>query len=281
MYTEFFGLREPPFSATPDPEYLFLGGHHREALARMVYGIRERKGFILITGEVGTGKTVLIRYLLKSLEKSQNGGIRTALVFNPKLGATDFLQLILRDLGLTMRNKSKGECLRDLNEFLLQAYEKEEKVVLIVDEAQGLKPAMLEEIRLLSNLETAKSKLLQIILVGQPELTENLSRPEFRQLRQRINLRFHIPPLSKEEIHPYIERRVTVAGGKEALFTAEAIHEVFLRSRGIPRLINMICDNALLDGFVAERKPIDADLVKKAGEDLELHRKIPMRGEKN
>jgi general secretion pathway protein A len=270
MYEEFFGLRENPFSATPDPEYIFFGENHREALARMIYGIRERKGFILITGEVGSGKTLLIRHLLGNLDGSQNGVIRTALVFNPKLASINFLQYILRDLGVTVRDKAKGDLLRALNEFLLQAYEKGEKVVLIVDEAQGLKPSMLEEIRLLSNLETAKSKLLQIILVGQPELKKTLSRPEFRQLKQRINLRFHIPPLTEEETRAYIEKRVTVAGGKGTLFTAEAVHEVFLRSGGIPRLINMLCDNALLDGFTAEHESIDADLVKTAADDLEM-----------
>jgi general secretion pathway protein A len=270
MYEEFFGFKEDPFRATPDPEYLFLGVHHREALARMIYGIQERKGFILITGEVGTGKTLLIRHLLRNLVASQNGVIRTALVFNPKMGVVDFLRHILSDLGVLIRDRSKGDYLRDLNGFLLQAFEKGEKVVLIVDEAQGLKPAMLEEIRLLSNLETAKSKLLQIILVGQPELKKIVDRPDFRQLRQRINLRFHIPPLTEEETRAYIQKRVTVAGGEESLFTAEAIHEVFLRSRGIPRLINMLCDNALLDGFAAEQKFIDADLVKNAGNDLEL-----------
>jgi len=270
MYEEFYGLKENPFSATPDPQYLFMGDNHREALARMVYGIRERKGFILITGEVGIGKTILVRYLLGNIDKGQNGVIRTALVFNPKLAAVNFLQYILRDLGVTVREKSKGDYLRYLNEFLLQAYEKGEKVVLIVDEAQGLKPAMLEEIRLLSNLETAKSKLLQIILVGQPELKKTLSRPEFRQLKQRINLRFHIPPLTEEETRAYIEKRVTVARGKEPLFTAEAVHEIFLRSKGIPRLINMLCDNALLDGFVAGKKAIDENLVKDAADDLEL-----------
>jgi len=270
MYEEFYGLKEPPFGATPDPQYLFMGRNHREALARMVYGIRERKGFILITGEVGTGKTILIRYLLENLGGGQNGIIRTALVFNPKLAAVNFLQYILRDLGLTIREKSKGDYLWELNEFLLQAYEKGEKVVLIVDEAQGLKPAMLEEIRLLSNLETAKSKLLQIILVGQPELKKTLGRQDFRQLKQRIHLQYHIPPLNEEETRAYIEKRVTVAGGKDSLFTAEAVHEIFLRSMGVPRLINMLCDNVLLDGFTAEQKPVGADLVRNAADDLEL-----------
>ena len=270
MYEEFYGFKENPFSATPDSQYLFMGANYREALSRMVYGIQERKGFILITGEVGTGKTLLIRYLMGKLSESQNGTIRTALVFNPKLDAINFLQYLLRDLGVIAKGKSKGDYLWGLNEFLLQAYEKKEKVVLIVDEAQGLQPAMLEEIRLLSNLETSKWKLLQIILVGQPELKKTLSRPEFRQLKQRINLQFHIPPLTEEETGPYIEKRITVAGGKKTLFTAEAVHEIFLRSMGIPRVINMLCDNALLDGFAAEQESINEDLVKKAAEDLKL-----------
>jgi general secretion pathway protein A len=161
--------------------------------------------------------------------------------------------------------------LRDLNEFLLGAYEKGEKVVLIVDEAQGLKPALLEEIRLLSNMETTKSKLLQIILVGQPELKRTLSRREFRQLKQRINLHFHLLPLSEEHTRAYIEKRITVAGGKEPLFTAEAVQEIYRRTKGVPRLINNLCDNALLDGFTADRKIIDENLVRETADDLELH----------
>lgn len=271
MYEEFYGLKENPFSVTPDPRYLFLGDTHREALARMVYGIQERKGFLLITGEVGTGKTILIRYLVGSLDGYKNGAVKTALIFNPKLTAANFIQFILRDLGVTARGNSKGDYLQDLNEFLLKAYEQGEKVVLIVDEAQGLKPALLEEIRLLSNLETTKSKLLQIILVGQPELKKTLSRREFRQLKQRINLHFHLLPLSEEQTRAYIEKRITVAGGREPLFTTEAVQEIFRRTKGVPRLINNLCDNALLDGFTADRKIIDETLVKEAADDLELH----------
>jgi len=271
MYEAFYGLRENPFDVTPNPHYLFLGKGHREALARMKYGIQERKGFIMITGEVGTGKTILIRHLVGNLDGSKNAAVKTVLIFNPKLTANDFIHYILKDLGVTVRGNSKGDLLRDLNEFLLKANERGEKVVLIVDEAQGLKPALLEEIRLLSNLETTKSKLLQIILVGQPELRKTLSRREFRQLRQRINLHFHLLPLSEEQTRAYIEKRISIAGGKEPIFAAEAVQEVYRRTKGVPRLINILCDNALLAGFAADQKFIDEKLVKEAADDLELN----------
>jgi general secretion pathway protein A len=270
MYETFYGLKENPFEITPNPQYLFLGKNHREALARMRYGIQERKGFILITGEVGTGKTILIRHLVGNLDGSKNADVKTVLIFNPKLTANDFLYYILRELAVTIRGNSKGDHLRDLNEYLLKANERGEKVVLIVDEAQGLKPALLEEIRLLSNLETPKTKLLQIILVGQPELRNTLCRREFRQLRQRINLHFHLLPLSEEQTRAYIEKRITIAGGKDPLFATEAVQEIYRRTKGVPRLINILCDNALLAGFAADQKTIDEKLVKDAADDLEL-----------
>ena len=270
MYEEFYGLKENPFNITPDPQYLFLGERQREALARMIYGIQERKGFILITGEVGAGKTILIRHLLANLSAQRNGIIRTALIFNPKLAIKNFLEYILRDLGVPVRGKSKGDLLWALNGFLLQAYQKDERVALIIDEAQGLKPVLLEEIRLLSNLETAKSKLLQIILVGQPELNKTLNRYDFRQLKQRIHMRFHLPPLTEAETKAYIEKRVSIAGRQEPLFTFEAIQEIYQHSRGIPRSINILCDNALLNGFTADQKVIDQKCVNDAAEDLKL-----------
>jgi general secretion pathway protein A len=196
MYEQFYKLKQNPFNVTPDPHFLYLGEKHREALAHLVYGIREKKGFIVITGEVGTGKTTLIHCLLERFDGSN--GTKAAFLFNPKLNATEFIQFILKDLGLTVQGTTKGDSLRTLYEYLLNAYEKGEKVILIVDEAQGLDPHVLEEIRLLSNLETSKSKLLQILLVGQPELDRTLSQRKFRQIRQRINLRCHLTPLSEK-----------------------------------------------------------------------------------
>src|SRR5512143_1938832 len=231
MYESFYGLKENPFNVTPNPEYIYLGENHREALAQLLYGVREKKGFIVITGEVGTGKTTLVHYLLERMDG--NNHTKTAFLFNPKLTVNDFIQYILRDLGVRVQGQTKGEYLHHLHRYLLNAYRKDERVVLIVDEAHGLNPELLEEIRLLSNLETARSKLLQIVLIGQTELDETLSRPEFRQLRQRINLRFHLPPLSAKETREYIEKRLRVAGANEPIFTEMALREIYIRSKGI------------------------------------------------
>jgi len=268
MYEAFYGLKQNPFNVTPDPQFLYLGEKHREALAHLVYGVKQKKGFIVITGEVGTGKTTLIRCLLERFDGSN--GTKAAFLFNPKLSATDFLQFILKDLGLTVQGKTKGDSLHTLNEYLLNTYEKGEKVILIVDEAQGLHPHVLEEIRLLSNLETSKSKLLQIILVGQPELDRTLSSREFRQIRQRINMRYSLQPLSEKETKEYIEKRLQIAGAQDPIFTSRAIQEVYRQTRGIPRLINILCDNSLLNGFASERMRIDRKLVGDAARDLKL-----------
>src|SRR4030043_327890 len=217
MYEQFYGLRENPFSVTPNPEYIYLGEHHREALAQLLYGVREKKGFIVITGEVGTGKTTLIHYLLDKLGGDNH--TKTAFLFNPKLTVNDFIQYILKDLGVRIQGQTKGEYLHNLHRYLLNAYQRDERVILIVDEAHGLNPELLEEIRLLSNFETSKSKLLQIVLVGQPELDRTLAQPEFRQLKQRINLRYYLPPLSEKETREYIEKRLRIAGAKESPFT--------------------------------------------------------------
>jgi len=271
MYESFYGLKENPFRMTPDPKFLYLGTDHKEALAQLWYGVRENKGFIVMTGEVGTGKTTLLHSLLARL--NGNGTIKTALLFNPKLDVNDFLQYILRDFGVKVHKGSKGDHLQALHKYLLETYENNGKVVLIVDEAQTLDPELLEELRLLSNLETSKSKLLQIILVGQPELNTTLSRPEFRQLKQRINLRYHIPPLSFEETKGYIERRLIIAGAKEPLFTKRALKEIYQKSGGIPRLINILCDNALLSGYAADLKTVDEALVKEVAKDLRLEKR--------
>ncbi len=273
MYESYFGLKENPFKVTPDPQYIYLGENHREALAQLLYGVREKKGFIVITGEVGTGKTTLIHYLLDKLEG--NNHTQTAFLFNPKLTVHDFIQYILKDLGVEVNGGTKGDYLHTLHRHLLDAYQNDERVVLIVDEAQGLKPELLEEIRLLSNLETAKSKLLQIVLVGQPELNKTLLQPGFRQLRQRINMRYHLPPLSARETREYIEKRLRVAGARGEIFTEKALREIYLRSKGTPRLINILCDNSLLTAYALDQKIVDEKAVKEAAGDLKIGRKVP------
>ena len=271
MYESFYGLKESPFNVTPNPEYIFLGENHREALAQLLYGVREKKGFIVITGEVGTGKTTLIHYLLDKLGGDNH--TKTAFLFNPKLTVNDFIQYILKDLGVRIQGQTKGEYLHNLHRYLLNAYQRDERVILIVDEAHGLNPELLEEIRLLSNFETSKSKLLQIVLVGQPELDRTLAQPEFRQLKQRINLRYYLPPLSEKETREYIEKRLRIAGAKESPFTDKAIKEIYMRSGGIPRLINILCDNALLNGFALDQKKVDERSVEEVAKDLKLGKK--------
>ena len=273
MYEHFYGLKENPFNVTPNPEYIYLGENHREALAQLLYGVREQKGFIVITGDVGTGKTTLIHYLLEKLDG--NGHTKTAFLFNPKLTVNDFIQYILKDLGIKAYGQTKGEHLHILHRFLLNAFRKDEKVVLIVDEAHGLNPELLEEIRLLSNLETSKSKLLQIVLVGQTELDKTLAQPEFRQLKQRINLRYHLPPLSEKETKEYIEKRLRIAGAKSPIFTEKAFREIYIKSGGIPRLINILCDNALLNGYALDQKLVDQNSVREVAKDLKLMKKSP------
>ena len=274
MYKSFYGLKETPFNLTPDPQFIYLGENHREALAQLIYGVREKKGFIVLTGEVGTGKTTIIRCFLETLTTVSNN-TKAAFLFNPKLSVNDFIQYILRDLGLTIQGTTKGEYLFNLYEYLIQAYQKDEKVVLIVDEAQGLNPVLLEEIRLLSNLETSKSKLIQIVLVGQPELSKTLSRPNFRQIRQRINLQHHLPPLTEKETGEYIVKRLKIAGRKEALFMKGAVKEIYQKTGGVPRLINVLCDNSLLVGYTSDKKFVNKKIVQEAAKDLKLGKKYP------
>jgi len=271
MYESFYGLRENPFEVTPNPDYIYLGKNHREALANLLYGVRTKKGFIVITGEVGTGKTTLIHYLLDKFDG--NNDTKTAFLFNPKLTANDFISCILKDLGVRVQRQTKAEYLYNLHRYLLNAYRDEKRVLLIVDEAHGLNPELLEEVRLLSNLETSKSKLIQIVLVGQPELDKTLSLPAFRQLRQRINMRYHLPPLSRKETEEYIEKRLRVAGAQEPLFTKKAIQKIYRKSGGIPRSINILCDNALLNGFALYQKIVDVKSVREVAKDLEFGKK--------
>ena len=258
MYTKFYGFKAKPFEITPDPKFLYLSESHKEALAHLTYAVKERKGFTVITGEVGTGKTTLVQTLLSRL----NGSTRTAYIFNPKLGSTDFLHYICEDLGLKAQKKSKGQYLTQLHGFLMDCYSRNENVVLIIDEAHTLDPKLLEEVRLLTNLETPKSKLLQVILIGQPELNDILNSPEFRQLKQRVSLRYHLQPLNKEEAKEFIKRRLRMAGAVDPdLFTLKALKEIYRYSKGIPRLINIVCDNALLAGYSADQKVIGHKII--------------------
>jgi len=267
MYNQFYGLKDKPFEITPDPRYLYLSESHREALAHLTYALNESKGFTVITGEVGTGKTTLVQMLLSRLDSHT----RIAHLFNPKLGTRDFFKYICQDFGLrTDGFSTKGEFLTLLHSFLMECYARRERVVLIVDEAQTLSPALLEEVRLLTNLETPKAKLLQVILLGQPELDTTLARNEFRQLKQRISLRFNLKPLNRMETAEYIARRLKTAGARNtALFDDEAIKEIYQYSKGIPRLINVICDNALMSGYVYEKRRIDRGIIREVTKDLD------------
>ncbi len=266
MYTEFYGLREYPFNMTPDPQFLFLSRNHRIALDVLRFGIRDRKGFIVITGEIGAGKTTVCRALLRSLDANT----RTALVLNPMLSDSQILRVICDEFRLQPARTTKKDLYDTINAFLLRELAANHNVALIVDEAQNLKPRVLEQIRLLSNLETEKEKLLQIILVGQPELSRLLQREDLVQLKQRVALRHHIPPLAWEEVGDYIRHRLEVAGSDGRIrWTDGALLLIRRYSRGVPRLINVICDKTLLAGYVMETFTIDAGLVQRAIEDIE------------
>ncbi len=248
MYNQFYGFRESPFNITPDPRFLFFSDRHREAYNHILFGIRERKGFIQVTGEVGAGKTTLCRALLDELGPNYV----TALILNPYLkNPTQLLRAILAELGLQPGKADLVTCLETLNRFLLEQLEKGNDVVLLIDEAQDLDAGMLEQVRLLSNLETDQRKLLQIVLIGQPELREKLNDRSLRQLRQRITVRYHLTPLSRPEVEHYIRHRLQIAGGNgRPAFTPWAIRSIFRYSGGVPRLVNAVCDKALLAGFV-------------------------------
>ena len=266
MYTEFYGFTEPPFNITPDPRYLFFSDQHREAFNHILFGIRERKGFIQITGEVGSGKTTICRAIFNELGSQ----FVTALILNPMLTEAQLLRAILKEFGMEPHSRDRLRNYEMLNDFLLDILAQGKDAVLVVDEAQDLKPAMLEQVRLLSNLETDNRKLIQIVLLGQPELREKLDAPELRQLRQRITVRFHLGPLSEDETRRYIEHRISVAGGRGVpAFDRTASRRVFRYSRGIPRLINALSDKALLAGFVHRTDSINARLIKLAERELE------------
>src|SRR3954454_862484 len=245
MYASFFGLNEKPFSITPDPRYLFLSERHAEALAHLVYGINEAGGFIQLTGEVGTGKTTVIRSLLA--RAPQNAEL--ALILNPRMEDAEFILTVCEELGIGVPDDALGSVkeLSDiLNRYLLRAHAEGRRVVLVVDEAQNLTPELLEQVRMLTNLETESQKLLQIILIGQPELREVLGRTELRQLAQRITGRYHLDPLSGEEAAAYVRHRLRVAGATREIFTNGSLREVQRLSGGVPRVINIVCDRSLL-----------------------------------
>ena len=267
MYTSFFGLHEKPFSITPDPRYLFMSERHGEALAHLVYGVTESGGFVQLTGEVGTGKTTLVRSLLLN-RMPDNADV--AVVLNPQITVHEFLLTICEELGIDVPGqKDSTKALTDaLNHHLLCAHADGRRTILVVDEAQNLAPAVLEQVRLLTNLETAKQKLLQIILIGQPELRELLGRNDLRQLAQRITGRYHLEPLTRDETAQYVEHRLRVAGALGEVVDAGAKKEVFRLSQGVPRLINVICDRALLGAYSQESRVITRRLIRRAADEV-------------
>jgi general secretion pathway protein A len=270
MYKAFYNLGRNPFEITPDPSFLFPTRKHNEALASLYYGVRRRKGFVVMTGEVGTGKTLLVRVLLQLLNLQQ---CAYAYVFNSRLSPADFLRYVARDFGLATTGKAIGDLWMDVSAFLVTRHRKKMTTVLVVDEAHHLSADVLEEIRLLTNLETTDGKLLQILLVGQPELDEKLDSFELRQLKQRIAHRSHLEPLTEAETREYIIRRLHLAGANSAaplIFSPEASSMIYHFSRGFPRLINTICENALIHGYARQTKSISGAVVQDVANELRL-----------
>ena len=266
MYTTFFGLNEKPFTITPDPRYLFMSERHGEGLAHLIYGVTESGGFIQLTGEVGTGKTMLVRTLLGQIPS----GVDIALILNPQLTAVEFLTAICDELGIqSLKDRSSAKSLVDaLNGHLLEIHARGRRTILLVDEAQNLSEDVLEQLRLLTNLETARQKLLQIILIAQPELREKLAQDSLRQLAQRVTGRYHLEPLSSDEAFSYIDHRLRVAGALMEIFEPAAKREVYRLSGGIPRIINVICDRALLGAYSQESRTVDKVTVRKAASEV-------------
>jgi general secretion pathway protein A len=266
MYLRFYGLREAPFNPTPDPKFLYQSARHREALAQLLYGVLERKGFTVLTGEVGTGKTTLLRTLLARLDRD----VPVAYIHNTALGIEGLVEYMLEDWSAPSTATSHARRLGDLSRFLIEQHRLGQSPVLIIDEAQNLSIPTLEAVRLLSNFETDSAKLLQILLVGQPELRRKLNSPELRQLKQRIGLRSHIGPLEPEEVRSYIQHRLRIAGAADGgIFTDAAIQRITDYSEGIPRVVNIVCDHCLLSGYADQKRRIDPGAATEAIEYLE------------
>src|ERR1700691_366122 len=269
MYKSFYNLHRNPFEITPDPTFLFPTTRHNEALASVYYGVTAHRGFVVLTGEVGTGKTLIVRSLLGLVQRRD---VAFALIFNPSLSPIEFMRYIAGDFGLPVAGKAKDELIHGLNDFLLERHQRGLTTLLVVDEAHYLSAEILEEVRLLTNLETSQQKLLQIVLAGQPELDLKLDSHELRQLKQRIALRCHLDALGLDETKEYIRRRLEIAGAPapEKVFSESAVESVFTHSRGIPRLINTICENALLSGYAKQSATISNEIIEAVARDLRL-----------
>jgi general secretion pathway protein A len=274
MYKQFFGLRLAPFNVNPDPRFLYLTRHSQEALACLSYGIQTRKGFVVLTGEVGTGKTTIINRLL---EWSRAQDIASAFIFNPCLNVDDFFELVMAEFGIAANGGSKGKLLASLNQWLLERYRAGRTAVLIVDEAQNLSPELLEEVRLLTNLETSTEKLLQIVLSGQPELDDKLRQPNLRQLRQRITLRCKTQPFNPIETAQYVQLRLKIAGAtRKDIFSPPALSKLQEYSCGVPRVINLLCEHALISAYVDQKPIISAEVIDQVAHEFELHEVSPV-----
>ncbi len=268
MYKNYFGLKENPFNVNPDPRYLFLTKEIEEALSGLMYGVQNRKGFITLTGEVGTGKTTLINRLVDWLHQQR---VRTAFLFNSRMNTNQLFDFILAEFDIPCQSHTKSQQLMRLNQWLLERFRAGETTVLIVDEAQNLTYPVLEEIRLLTNLETSTEKLLQIVLSGQQELEEKLKLPQLRQLRQRIMLRCKTTPLTKEQTHDYIAERLRIAGASgELIFSPKTVETIHLYSMGIPRVVNLLCEHSLINAYVEQQRPISPKIVEDVAHEFQL-----------
>ena len=270
MYKRFYNLQRNPFEITPDPSFLFATKKHNEALAALYYGVKRRKGFVVMTGDVGTGKTLLVRCLLQVLNRAN---VSYAYVFNPRLSPVEFLQYIAGDFRIPTAGKSKSDLLLDLGSFVIGRHQKNLTTVLVIDEAHHLSADLLEEVRLLTNLETAQEKLLQILLVGQPELDEKLDSSDLRQLKQRIALRSHLGSLELEETRGYVYCRLQLAGhtNPAQVFPMDTILELHRQSRGFPRLVNTLCENALINGYAKQSRSITPEIIEEIAADFRLN----------